>query len=107
MNLTTAQTEKLLTSIKNSLTLIYTDTNIEETLTRKIKAGVSDLITSGVDDTIIFNTKYEDLVYEAIETYVIDNWTLEAGKRVQSPVYLSQVIKLREIKGDNNVLPSV
>lgn len=100
MNLTTEQINDLLASIKNSLSLVYTDDNIEETLTRKIKAGVSDLITSGVSETIIFNEKYEDLVYEAIETYVIDNWTLEAGKRVQSPVYLSQVVKLREIKGD-------
>lgn len=91
--------EEILHAIKEDLSIEYTNSAMNNSLTRKVKGAIADLKESGVHETQITS----DLGLMAIQTYVIDNWTLEAGKRVQSPSYLSQVAKLRlmeEVEAD-------
>jgi hypothetical protein len=93
---------EILTAIREDLSIEYTSSAMNNSLTRKVKGAIADLKEAGVTETQITS----DLGLIAIQTYVIDNWTLEAGKRVQSPSYLSQVAKLRlmeEVETDDEV----
>lgn len=97
--------DEILTAIREDLSIEYTNSAMNNSLTRKVKGAIADLKESGVLESQITS----DLGLMAIQTYVIDNWTLEAGKRVQSPSYLSQIVKLRNLEEveSNEPIPSV
>ncbi|MGE4321066.1 MAG: hypothetical protein AB7E61_06440 [Acholeplasmataceae bacterium] len=59
---------------------------------RFIKSGVEDLQENGVDDDVIMN---KSLAVIALTQYVIDNLQETPGEFKTSPVYISNVQKLR------------
>ena len=90
--------KEIVNIIRNDMQLTYCDENLENTMLRKVKNAKSDLIISGVCEKII---DY-DICLEAIETYVIDNLNVESGKRLISPLYNAQLLKLKGIEDVSN-----
>ncbi|AUD65392.1 hypothetical protein BK011_06700 [Tenericutes bacterium MZ-XQ] len=73
------------------------DTSDEDTNARiemLIEAGIADLQQAGVKDEVIFTNK---LSVVALVQFVMDNLKMVPGEFQTSPVYLSNVQKLRYV----------
>jgi hypothetical protein len=58
-----------------------------------VKAGAEDMLRSGVPEDVMIESR---IVLSALIIFTNDNLNMSAGKYVISPMYLSNVDKLRE-----------
>ena len=100
-------TEELLSTIANKYRsrIAYAvgydihDADINLHLTEIIKAGIQDMNNSGVSENVLENNL---LVLTTLIIFVTDNINMTAGQFSTSPMYVTNVSKLRLIKDANH-----